>query len=242
MDYKDNRFWLMQGDCLERMKEIHSGSVDMILCDLPYGTTDCKWDSIIPFDLLWSAYKRIIKDSGAIVLTATQPFTSALVMSNVDWFKTSWVWNKKQSGGFATAKYHPLKVTEDILVFGRKRITYNPIMRKGKLRYKGGSKKSNQIQSGLKSNHQSFNDDYYPVNIIEILNNRIGKVHPTQKPVDLMEYLINTYTNEGQTILDNTMGSGTTGVACSNLNRKFIGIEMDEEYFEIAKKRILTEE
>ena len=229
---------LMQGDCLELMKTIPDQSVDMVLCDLPYGTTDCKWDSVLPFDQLWAEYRRVVKPNAAIVLTASQPFTSALVMSNVAWFKTSRVWNKKQSGGFATAKHHPLKVTEDVLVFGKGRVTYNPLMRKGVLRTKGGSKKNNEIQSGLKPGHTTVNDDYYPTNIIEIANGRIGKVHPTQKPVALMEYLVKTYTNEGDTVLDNTMGSGTTGVACANTGRKFIGIERDPDYFKIAEQRI----
>jgi site-specific DNA-methyltransferase (adenine-specific) len=220
------------------MQTIADKSVDLILCDLPYGTTDCKWDSVIPFDLLWAQYRRIAKPNAAIVLTAAQPFTSALVMSNAKEFKTAWVWNKKQSGGFATAKYHPLKITEDVLVFGQSTVRYFPQMRSGKLRVKGGSKKQNEIQSGLKANHTTFNDQYYPVNIIEEVNPRVGKLHPTQKPVALMEYLIRTYTNEGETVLDNCMGSGTTGVACANTGRKFIGIERDPSYFAIATNRI----
>jgi site-specific DNA-methyltransferase (adenine-specific) len=232
---------LLNGDCLALMASLPEQSVDMVLCDLPYGTTDCKWDTIIPFDQLWVQYERLTKPNAAIVLTASQPFTSALVMSKISWFKTSWVWNKKQSGGFATAKYHPLKVTEDVLVFGKNRVTYNPLMRKGVFRTKGGCKKPNEIQSGLKSGHVTVNDDYYPTNIIELLNPRVGKVHPTQKPVALMEYLIRTYTNEGAVVLDNTMGSGTTGVAAVRTGRDFIGIERDEKYFEIAAIRIFNE-
>lgn len=229
---------LMMGDCLERMKEIPDGSVDLVLTDPPYGTTDCKWDAVIPFEPMWEQVWRVLKPNGAAVFTASQPFTSALVMSQVKRFKTSWVWNKKQSGGFATAKYHPLKITEDVVVFSRATATYNPIMRKGKPRWKGGAKSDNQIQSGLKPNHKKYNDLYYPVNIIEIVNGRDGKSHPTQKPVALMEYLIKTYTNEGEMVLDFTAGSGTTGVACVITGRNFIGIERDEGYFKIAEERI----
>jgi site-specific DNA-methyltransferase (adenine-specific) len=226
------------GDCLEVMPEIPAGSVDMVLCDLPYGTTDCKWDSVIPFEPLWREYRRTTKRVAAIVLTACQPFTSALVMSNARHFRTSWVWNKKQSGGFATAKYHPLKITEDVVVFGFDTVRYFPQMRKGIMRKKGGARAQNEIQSGLKPNHAVRNDDYYPTNVIEIVNPRMGAVHPTQKPVALMEYLIKTYTNEGDTVLDNCMGSGTTGVACMRTGRNFIGIERDPQYFAIAQERI----
>ena len=197
-------FYLMQGDCLERMKEIPDGYLDLVLTDPPYGTTDCKWDSVIPFEPMWEQVWRVLKPNGAAVFTASQPFTSALVMSQVKRFKTSWVWNKKQSGGFATAKYHPLKITEDVLVFGKNRVNYNPQMRIGPMRKKGGSKKKNEIQSGLKSEYVKENNEYYPTNIIEIVNPRLGTVHPTQKPVALMEYLIRTYTNEGETVLDFT--------------------------------------
>lgn len=229
---------LHHGDCLEVMHGIASGSVDLILCDLPYGTTDCKWDALIPFDGLWAEYRRIAKPNAAIVLTAAQPFTSALVMSNARHFKTSWVWNKKQSGGFATAKYHPLKVTEDVLVFCFGTARYFPQMRTGVMRNKGGARPQNEIQSGLKPGHVTRNDQYYPTNIIEIVNPRLGSVHPTQKPVALMEYLIRTYTNAGDTVLDNCMGSGTTGVAAVQSGRRFIGIERDPDYFAICQERI----
>ena len=231
-------FYLMQGDCLERMKEIPDGYLDLVLTDPPYGTTDCKWDSVIPFEPMWEQVWRVLKPNGAAVFTASQPFTSALVMSQVKRFKTSWVWNKKQSGGFATAKYHPLKITEDVLVFGKNRVNYNPQMRIGPMRKKGGSKKKNEIQSGLKSEYVKENNEYYPTNIIEIVNPRLGTVHPTQKPVALMEYLIRTYTNEGETVLDFTMGSGTTGVAALRSGRKFLGIEKDPDYFRVAQNRI----
>ena len=233
---------LKQGDCLELMKDIPDKSIDMILCDLPYGTTACKWDKIIPFESLWEQYNRIIKDNSAIVLFGREPFTSKLIISNILNYKHKWVWNKKQSGSFANAKYMPLQIEEDIIVFGKnkQKINYYPIMRKGKMRKKGGSKKQIETMTGLKSNYYTYSDLYYPVNIIELANcrNRKQNKHPTQKPVDLLEYLIKTYTNEGDTVLDNCMGSGSTGVACVNTNRNFIGIELDEHYFNIAKEQI----
>lgn len=225
---------LIQGDCLEKMNNIPDGSIDLILCDLPYGTTDCKWDVVIPFEPLWEQYKRIIKDNGAIVLTASQPFTSALVMSNPDWFKYEWIWDKKQTGNPFLAKKQPLKIHENILVFNTTK--YKPEMRIGKMRKKGGGK-NNKI---FGNTDEVINNTYYPTSIIEESNcgNKSEKLHPTQKPVVLFEYLIKTYTDEGDLVLDNCMGSGTTGVACKNLNRNFIGIELDPEYFKIAEKRI----
>ena len=247
-DLKLDDCQLMFGDCLERMKEIPDGSIDMILCDLPYGTTACKWDTIIPFEPLWEQYERVIKDNGAIVLTASQPFTSALVMSNPRAFKHSWVWHKKNAGNVLTAKYSPLKTTEDVLVFSKKgkRVNYYPIFSYG---HKDRSqdkpmKKKTDLFSGIKSGefkpgNNKPGDARYPKHLIEFSNaSRVGVVHPTQKPVELMEYLIKTYTNEGETVLDNCMGSGSTGVACVNTNRKFIGIEMDEKYYDISCKRI----
>ena len=228
-----SRIDLMQGDCLELMKDIPDGSIDMILADLPYGTTACKWDEIIPLDLLWEQYVRVIKDNGAIVLTASQPFTTKLIDSNIDLFRYCWVWNKKISGNPLLAKHQPLKVHEDICVFSKKRHNYYPQMRKGKMRKKGGGRsKLFDMEMTAK-----YSDEYYPISIIEFSNAKRG-VHPTQKPVELFEYLIKTYTNEGDTVLDNVMGSGTTGVACKNLNRNFIGMELDETYFNIAKERI----
>ena len=238
-----NNVWnaLKQGDCLELMKGIPDGSVDMILCDLPYGTTACKWDTVIPFEPLWAEYKRIIKKNGAIVLFGSQPFTSALVMSNPEWFRYSLVWDKVGTTGFQTAKVMPLRRHEDVLVFYHKKPTYNPEMIiKGSPRKKGGSKVDNGCYGELRSS-ESFNNTYYPTSVLEFSNaNKRGLVHPTQKPVALCEYLIKTYTNEGETVLDNTMGSGTTGVACGNTGRNFIGIEQDDKYFEIAKNRIKT--
>lgn len=236
---KTDDLWLMHGDCLELMKEIPDGSVDLILCDLPYGTTQNKWDSVIPFDKLWAEYKRVC--SGAVVLTAAQPFTSALIMSNQKDFKYTWVWDKDLSSGFLNAKKQPLRQTEDIVVFGKGK-TYNPIMEvRGKPRNKGGQGKSRRSDNyGRFGDAVSFNNEYYPTNLLRISNAaRKGRQHPTQKPVALMEYLIRTYTNEGETVLDNCMGSGTTGVACMNTGRRFIGIEKDENYFNIAKDRIM---
>lgn len=233
MDYKDENMWFMLGDCLERMKEIPDGSVDMVLCDLPYGTTACKWDSVIPFEPLWEQYRRIAKPNAAIVLTASQPFTTALIASNLKGFRYCWVWDKKIAGNPFLAKRQPLKRHEDICVFSTRPHAYYPQMVTGKLRTKGGGR-SKLFDVELTS---SVNDQYYPTSIIEFSNAKRG-AHPTQKPVPLMEYLIKTYTKEGETVLDNCMGSGTTGVACANKNRKFIGIEMDQGYFDIAKQRI----
>ena len=239
---------LLQGDCLELMKDIPDGSVDMILADLPYGTTACKWDTIIPFEPLWEQYERIIKDNGAIVLTASQPFTSALVMSNPKWFKYEWVWDKHIPRNFINAKIMPMQKHENVLVFGEGKLNYYPQMTKRDkpVRVKNYSKKKD---SAYKLNSDGTDNEYRVYThrnpdtiIVGKWEANKGKVHPTQKPVSLMEYLIKTYTVEGETVLDNTMGSGTTGVACKNLNRKFIGMELDEEYFEIAKNRIENHE
>ena len=224
---------LYHGDCLEIMPQL-TGKVDMVAADLPYGTTACKWDSVIPFGPLWKEYKRLCM--GAVVLTASQPFTSALVMSNTKDFKYCWVWNKKLAGNGILAKHQPLKIHEDIAVFSG---SYYPQMTKGKLRNKGGIKDNHGTFNGSES-PVVYNDDYYPTSIIDCsgAGMRTGRVHPTQKPVALFEYLIKTYTNAGMTVLDNTMGSGTTGVACMNLDRHFIGIEQDAKYFDIACERI----
>jgi len=230
---------LMHGDCLEWMKEIPDGSVDMVLADPPYGTTACKWDTVIDLPLMWEHLKRVIKPNGAIVMTASQPFTSALVMSNPKMFKYCWVWDKRAAGNHGLAKHQPMKVHEDVVVFSQNTHLYLPIMTKGKSRKKGGYGLGNSIATGMKEISPRLCDDYYPKSILEITNaGRSGKVHPTQKPVALMEYLIRTYTHESETVLDFTMGSGTTGVACKNLGRKFIGIELDQGYFDIAVKRI----
>ena len=232
----NGRVWLMQGDCLERMKEIPSGSVDMVLTDPPYGTTACKWDSVIPLEPMWNELKRIIKPNGAIVLFGSQPFTSMLVNSNLKMYRHQWVWNKNNSAGFATAKIRPFAICEDVLVFGINKVNYYPIMTKGKLRKKGGYSGSDNY--GLTPTITT-NDEYYPKNLLDFSNaSQVGKVHPTQKPVALMEYLIKTYTNEDEVVLDFTAGSFSTGVACVNLNRKFVGIELDKDYFNIGINRI----
>jgi site-specific DNA-methyltransferase (adenine-specific) len=230
---------IYQRDCLEGMAMIPDKSIDMILCDLPYGTTNNKWDSVIPFDKLWAQYERVIKDNGAIVLTASQPFTSALIMSNAKLFKYSWVWDKKLAGNGILAKIQPLKIHEDVVVFARGKVNYFPIMRKGKARIKGGIKDKHGTFSNAEA-PKVWSDEYYPTSILEYsgAGMRSKRVHPTQKPVELFEYLIKTYTNEGDIVLDNCMGSGTTAVAALNTNRRFIGFETEPTYIEIANKRI----
>ena len=231
---------LLQGDCLELMKDIPDGSVDMILADLPYGTTDNKWDNVIPFEPLWEQYERIIKDNGAIVLTASQPFTSALVMSNPELFKYEWVWDKVKPSTGLHAKHQPLRQHESVLIFSKRKAPYKPIMTKANDRKETITSSNGEAFGGAKVTRRHDNKGKsYPRSILTLSNaNQRGKVHPTQKPVPLFEYLIKTYTNEGDTVLDNVMGSGTTGVACKNLNRNFIGMELDEEYFKIATERI----
>ena len=225
---------LLQGDCLNLMKNIPDNSVDMILCDLPYGTTQNKWDTIIPLEPLWEEYKRVSK--GAIVLTATQPFSSILVSSNLDMFKYQWVWVKSKITGVLNAKKMPVRKHEQVLIFAKKSIVYNAqgLVAKNTITKQGGCS-DNYGNRATTDYVQEFTN--WPRDVLEIPSE--GKTqHPTQKPVALMEYLIRTYTNKGETVLDNCMGSGTTGVACINTNRKFIGIEMDENYFSIAKNRI----
>ena len=228
---------LLHGDCLELMKDIPDGSVDMILCDLPYGVTRNKWDSVIPLDELWEHYKRVIKDNGAIALTAQTPFDKVLGVSNLDMLKYEWVWQKESGTGFLNAKKMPLKGHENILVFYKKPPTYNPQMRTGFKAYEIKKGHHGTNYGDDKGATSVSNGERYPLTIVKFTRDK-DKLHPTQKPVALFEYLIKTYTNEGDTVLDNCMGSGTTGVACKNLNRNFIGIELDDEYFEIAKRRI----
>ena len=228
---------------MEKMKDIPDGSIDLVLTDPPYGTTACKWDSIIPLEPMWKQLKRVIKPNGAIVMTASEPFASILRTSNLKMYKHDWIWNKKLAGNGILAKIQPLKIHEIVCVFAIGKCIYLPQMTKGKLRKKLTSAlKVSEINNGdgVKMCKETFNDQYYPTSIQEfsLAGLRRGRLHPTQKPVALMEYLIKTYTNEGEIVLDFTMGSGTTGVACKNLSRDFIGIELDEKYFEIAKKRI----
>ena len=236
-----------RADCLEIMKDIEDKSIDMILCDLPYQTTKCKWDILIPFKPLWKQYKRIIKDNGAIVLTASQPFTSALVMSNVKMFKYELIWDKKLATGHLNAKIMPLKRHENILVFGVGKLKYNPqiIERKEIREEKGGGIISDGTGNSAYGKHYKVAGKYthrQPTTIQEFSNaDKTNILHPTQKPVALFEYLIKTYTNEGDTVLDNCLGSGTTAIACVNLKRKCTGIELDEEYFNQAMERITNQ-
>ena len=256
----NNKIQLYHGDCLEIMdKLIEQGvKVDMILTDPPYGTTSCKWDIIIPLDEMWEMLNKLIKPSGVILLFGSEPFSSALRMSNVSNYKYDWIWDKVMSAGHLVAKYRPMQRTENISVFYNKKCTYNPQMvevseeeykkRIAKLQ----KKKTYQASSELTPKHKELSiedrniENYkykHPHNILTYNKaskecNNVNRVHPTQKPVDLLEYLIKTYTNEGDLVLDFTMGSGSTGVACNNTNRRFIGIELDEGYFNIAKERI----
>ena len=237
-------------DCLEGMKRIPDGSVDMILCDLPYGTTACKWDAIIPFGPLWEQYERVIKDNGAIVLTGAQPFTTKLIESNFNMFKYELIWNKMQGSAFTLSKIKPLPSHENILIFGEGKITYNPQMTKREKplntkNWKMDKRKSENGNFSSNSNKESkkIYKEKYPVSVLDFHKsaaecNNTKRVHPTQKPVALFEYLIKTYTNEGETVLDNCIGSGTTAIACLNTNRNFIGFELDKGYFDIATKRI----
>ncbi len=248
---------LYNGDCLEIMKTIPDKSIDAIITDPPYGTTDCKWDSVIPFEPLWEQLNRIIKPNGAIVLFGSEPFSSALRMSNIKNYKYDWIWEKSKCGNPMLAKYQPLKKTESILVFEKngKTLNYYPIPRKlsestikrNKSRKIKPNKdfynKEKAVHNNSKEikNFFNFGLEYgYPYNILRF-NSQIKTIHPTQKPVALIEYLIKTYTNELETVLDFTMGSGTTGVACCNINRDFIGIELDKDYFKIAEQRIKNE-
>lgn len=234
---------LVNGDCLDVMGAIPDASVDLVLCDLPYGTTQNKWDSVIPLDAIWAAYKRVIKPNGAVVLTATQPFSSALVMSNPDQFKYEWIWRKSRVTGVLNAKKQPLRCHEAVLVFYGQQPSYSPqgveaCSRKASTGISAGKSSANYgaiTQTADGTYEQTATG--YPRSVLDIPSE--GKtVHPTQKPVALMEYLVRTYTNEGDLVLDNTMGSGTTGVACVNANRKFIGIEKDSGYFDVAKGRL----
>lgn len=242
---------LYHGDCLELMKEIPDGSVDMVLCDLPYGTTACKWDSRIPAELLWKQYKRIIKNNGVIALFGTEPFSSYMRMSNIEWFKYDWIWKKNTCTGFQHAKNMPLKNYEIISVFspgsmghaslfGDHRMTYNPQGISMIFRERGGgTRKFGGVIGKRPCQKERYvqEAENYPKMILEF-NSVSKREHQTQKPVPLLEYLIRTYTNEGETVMDNCMGSGTTGEACVKTGRNFIGMELDPVYFEIAKRRI----
>lgn len=233
---------ILNGDCLELMKEIPDGRVDMILCDLPYGTTACKWDTVIPFEPLWEQYKRVIKENGAIALTSQQPFTSALIMSNAGMFRYEWIWCKTEATGHLNAKKAPMKAHENIAVFYKSLPTYNPQKTTGHVRKTAvadRAKKMSDCYGDQKGVTRYDSTERYPRSTVTFSTDKQhSTIHPTQKPVALFEYLIRTYTNEGETVLDNCAGSGTTGIACINSNRKFILIEKDEGYYAKAKQRI----
>lgn len=235
------------GDCLRVMDAIPAGSVDLVLCDPPYGTTNCKWDAVIPFEPMWAAYRRILKPKGTVLLFGNNPFTSALIMSNTAWYKQTLVWDKNKCGSPGLAKIRPMQVHEDIVVFAPSTTTYNPQMEVGEPYARKSSKpegyvgRKNDHGYGMKPRTEFTNEGTrYPKSIISISRDFSAQqqVHPTQKPVSLMEYLIRTYSNEGDVVLDNCMGSGSTGVACARTGRGFIGIEKDPDYFEIATERI----
>ena len=229
---------LINDDCLNAMKEIPDKSIDMILCDLPYGTTKNIWDSTIPLDKLWKQYERIIKDIGCITLFAQTPFDKILGYSNLKLLKYEWIWQKTMATGFLNAKKMPMKAHENILIFYKKAPKYNPQMRGGFKPYSAARGEKNTTYGKFDNTYVSKSQgNRYPIDILEYKHDKI-KLHPTQKPVALLEYLIKTYTNENDLVLDNCMGSGSSGVACINTNRNFIVIELDKEYFEIAKKRI----
>lgn len=233
---------LRHGDCLELMKTIPDGSIDAIITDPPYGTTACKWDSVIPFEPMWAELKRIIKTNGVIALFGSEPFSSLLRISNIKQYKYDWIWYKNQKTRFQSAKYMPLKSYEIISVFYKESGKYYP-QKQNRTKQKAGNKinKTGEIYGNniyIRPVQDDLINPHDVIDFIKTLHGSDKRLHPTQKPVALIEYLIKTYTNENETILDFTMGSGTTGVACKNLNRNFIGIELDEGYFNIAKKRI----
>ena len=231
------RLW--HGDCLTLMKDIDTNSVDMLLVDLPYGTTQCKWDSIISLKDLWIEYNRIIKDNGAMLFHCAQPFTSNLIMSNVKNFKYEWVWEKSKASNYLNAKKQPLRAHESIAVFYRKPPTYNPQITQGEAYNKGTAKRETDVYGSQRAVEVKSDGERYPRTVQYFVTaEKEGKLHPTQKPIALTEYFVKTFSNPGDVILDNTMGSGTTGVACVNLDREFIGIEKDKEYFDIAVERI----
>ena len=229
---------LLQGDCLELMKDIPDKSIDLILCDLPYGTTHNKWDNVIPMEPLWEQYNRIIKEHGAIVLFSQMPFGASLIMSNPKMFRYEWIWEKNQAVGFLNAKKMPLRKHENILVFYKHLPTYNPqgLIKLDEPIQEEGRANRNGKNYGVADKSFIRTHTNYPTDIITF--SKDAGYHPTQKPVDLLEYLIKTYTNEGDVVLDNCMGSGSTGVACKNTNREFIGMELDEKYFKVACERL----
>lgn len=240
-----NKVW--NCDCLELMKKLPDKSVDMVLCDLPYGTTACKWDNVIPFEPLWECYERIIKDNGAIVLTASQPFTSLLVCSNLKMFKCEWIWHKNRGSNFATTKYMPMKEHESILIFGKNRVNYYPIKEVrsqsglARSKYKINPSKPSEVYNNLNTKNVRFIKNLRCPSSVKNFNCETG-LHPTQKPVALFEYLIKTYSNKDDIVLDNCLGSGTTAVACERLGRQWIGVEKEPKYVAIANERIKAEQ
>lgn len=242
------KYELHLGDCLEVMKSIPAGSVDLILCDLPYGVTALEWDKALPINELWDNYRRVLKENGAVILTAINPFAASLIVSNPSWFRYEWVWEKTSAKGHLSAKVRPLRAHELVLVFSPKQTTYNPqkwqIEEAKRTKRKTLTMTGSDGAYGVERKQRKLDDgSRFPRSVIKF-GNAPSKVaannfHPTQKPVDLMEYLIRTYTNEGETVMDNCMGSGTTGVACMNTGRRFIGIEMDAGYFQVAQGRIM---
>lgn len=233
--------FLEYGDCIELMLEIPDESIDLILSDPPYGLTACKWDTPVSLTKLWKQYKRIIKKHGAIVLFGKEPFTSELVISNRKGFKHRWVWDKRQSGSFQLAKYMPLQITEDIVVFtgNGERVNYYPQMRKGTYRKRGGAKATSKAMGkGFVVGYENYSDEYYPTNLLQFSSFRKNRLHPTEKPIALLEYLIKTYSLEGDTVLDTFVGSGSTAIACLNTHRHYIGYEIEKEFYETAKNRI----
>jgi DNA modification methylase len=240
------------GDCLEIMPQLEAGSVDAIITDLPYGTTACKWDTVIPFEPMWAQVKRVLRPRGAFITTGSQPFTSALIMSNLDWFRYEWIYTKRRITGFLNANRRPMSAHENILVFGQGEPYYVPQMVRGEMHKRNRAERHDQntdVYSGFRSMGIVWTDEFYPTSVIEFGADPETTVtrlqrpnkearHPTQKPVSLLSYLVRTYTNEGDLVLDFVMGSGTTGVACVQTGRRFIGIEIDPGYFEIAKRRI----
>ena len=232
---------LILGDCLDELPKIFDKNIDLVLTDPPYGTTACKWDSVIPFEPMWNQLKRVIKDNGCIALFGSEPFSSNLRMSNIKHFKYDWIWQKEQGTGFGNAKKQPLRNLEIISIFYKNQCLYNPQKSKGKpykTKSKSGNHKGSVYEDGGLNSIITVNEgNRFPLQLLKF-NRDKNKIHPTQKPVALLEYLIKTYTNENNTVLDFTMGSGSTGVACKNLNRNFIGIKKDENYYNIAKQRI----
>ncbi len=242
---KDRVELLWQGDCLDWLPKIPDECVDLVLVDPPYGTTACKWDAVIPFEPMWEQLKRVTQPNAAIAFCAGQPFTSALVMSKPKWFKYCWVWKKNKKTGHLNAKKRPMLGHEDIIIFCKGSTEYNPQKRQRTTERKAGNKANSKSNSVYGTEGESFQDSQSDwlnpdtvLSKIDCVHNSSDRFHPTQKPVELMEYMIRTYTNEGEVVLDFTMGSGTTGIAAKKIDRHFIGIEKDPKYFEIAKKRI----